>query len=331
MNWFVVILICVASRTSTGEIKEWVHTHRDEWIQSGSNQKCAESRAVHPQTVNGLLYLKDAQDITDFVLPANGEMVLLDNSQMVFSPQPGCEKNKDYMLYNNEHIQNWFSSSSWKTHDEDFNAAKAHMFRIPCECDTIRIDDSGFSIDLQMVDEIVFDRIVVQKKRSENDVEMTDFLLTSVGQRMFTNSDSVRFVKGFCRPPKFCGCHNRVRFDKYESILCEEERHFCETPLCMNPIQPAGHCCPICGGTLDFRIQESCDFNMTKLQTIVAQKLKRFRSGKFEKKIHVFAGMIPGVKLHEDYAQLVVTEIGEYSGISVDFLNYLVTDPNFRG
>lgn len=327
--FFCALVVLVAS--VDGETKVWIRAHTPEWKQTGQNTKCAESKAVHDKHVDGLIYLKDAQEVTDFILPKDGVMVLMDNSQMLFESQPDCLKSTDYMIFNYSNVQKWFSANSWATHDEEFNAAKSHIFRIPCECDTISIVDSGFSIDLEMIDEIAFDQFIVQGKVCDSDRDMTDFLLTKPGQKMFTNSDAVQFVKGFCNPQRYCGCHNHRRFEKYGELLCLEEQKHCEVPHCEDPIQPAGHCCPMCGAMLDFKIQDSCEFNMTLLQTLTANKLARFRNGRHQKKIHFYAGMVPGKKRDDNIAQLVVTEVGEYTGVSVDFINFITKDENFKG
>lgn len=327
---FLVIVILVASQVG-GEKKVWYSPHGTRWEQFGSNDKCAKSRAVFPKQVDGLLYMREKGAVSEYVLPADGVMVLLDKSAMEFLPEPGCERNTDHMFFNYTNVRKWFSTRSWST-DEKFNAAKPHIFHIPCECDTIDIRDSGFSIDLQFIDEIVFDKFIVEDKVCEAETEMTEFLLTKVGQRMFTHAEAVQFVKGFCNPMQFCGCQNRRRFDKYAPLLCEEEAKHCETPHCADPFTPDGHCCPICGAKLDFRVPDSCEYDMEKLRTITAQKLKRFADGKHESKIHFHAGMIPGVKENmHSVAQLVITEPGEFSGISVDFMDYLTKDENFKG
>lgn len=321
--------VLVAS--ADGETKVWIRKHTPEWKQTGPNTKCAESKAVHDKHVDGLMYLKDAQEVTDFILPKDGVMVLLDNSQMLFESQPDCQRNTDYMIFNYSNVQKWFSANSWTTADEEFNAAKSHIFRIPCECDHISIVDSGFSIDLEMIDEIAFDQFIVQGKVCDSDRDMTDFLLTKPGQKMFVNSDAVQFVKGFCNPQRYCGCHNHRRFEKYGELLCSEEQKHCQVPHCEEPIQPAGHCCPMCGATLDFKIQDSCEFNMTLLQTLTANKLARFRNGRHQRKIHFYAGMVPGKRRDDNIAQLVVTEVGEYTGVSVDFINFITKDEHFKG
>lgn len=330
LNYFccaiAVFVVCV-----DGEKKMWIRAHTPEWKQTGSNKKCAESKAVYAKHVDGLMYLKDVQEVTDFILPKDGVMVLLDNSQMVFGPEPGCERSTDFMIYDYSNVQKWFSAESWATHGEEYNAAKSHIFRIPCECDIISIVDSGFSIDLDMIDEIAFDQFIVQDKVCDSDEDMTDFLLTRAGQRMFTNSDDVRFVKGYCNPRRYCGCHNRRRFVKYMDLLCQEERKHCAVPHCEDPIQPEGHCCPMCGAILNFKIKDSCEFNMTLLQTLTEKKLARFRNGKHQKKINFHAGMVPGKKRDDNVAQLVITEVGEYTGISVNFMNFITKDEHFKG
>lgn len=334
-NYYFLCTIAAFVAGANGETKVWTRSHTLEWKEMGSraHKECAETKAIFEKQVNGLVYLRDPGAVSDFVLPKDGVMVLLDNSQMIFTPPgPGCANDTvDYMFHTYSNVQKWFAVNSWSTRDEEFNVAKSHIFRIPCECDTVYISDTGFSIDLAMVDEIAFDKFVVDGKECDSDQEMTEFLLTKPGQKMFTNSDAVQFVKGYCRPQRYCGCHNHRRFEKYKDLLCEEEQKHCEIPHCKDPIQPSGHCCAMCGAMLDFKMGDSCEMNATRLHTLTKDKLARFRSGRFEKKIHFYAGMVPGKKRDDNIMQLVVAEVGEYSGISVDFMDYLTKDEHFKG
>lgn len=326
------MILFTAQVNSEQKIWHQLKDKEHQWEQSGSNKKCAETKAVHPKKVDGVLYLNEPESITNYILPADGTMVLLDGGEVVFKSNEECTNSTDYMLFNYKNNAKWFSSRSWTVENENFNAAKPHVFSIPCECDEIVIRDTGFSIDLELVDEIVFNKIQIEGKLCEDEIDLTEFLLTKVGQRMFTNSEAVQFVKGICNPPNFCGCHNHRRFEKYQSIICEEELKHCETPLCIDAFTPAGHCCPICGAKLEFRVQDSCEYDIQKLRLQTLQKLKRFQNGKYENKIHFYASMIPG-KIEEAHniAQLIVTEINDFNGISVDFMNYLTTDENFKG
>lgn len=319
-------------------IKIWSPVPED-WVIVGANEICARSKTVFNKQLDGVLFVNEQreEELNLFVLPADGALVLQDYTTIHFSNSkncPGTDKN-NYLIFDQSYAQKWFSPQSWTTKYEEINVATPHLYRIPCECDTVEFRIyNGIRVDLDFVDEIVIDKFAIENSVDESinniDDDFNTFLETQIGQKMFLNSEAVQFTKGFCTPRKYCGCHNPKRFKQYKELVCQEEH--CELPHCVEPVHPLGHCCPICGALLNFKINDTCAFEteMDKMKEMVGKKLKRFRNGKYLNKIHFHMGVGPssGNKRNDNIAELVLAEVGEYTSISVEFMNFLTKDFN---
>lgn len=322
----IFLVLFALERTVNCEVKTWIRDRSQPWGNNVGQNECKKSKAIFKKEIDGVLYMDNQQhQLQEVVLPTDGAIVLSTNSKVQFTNISKCGSDEVDLLDKSKRL--WFSTKSWHIEGESVNTAKPHIFQIPCECDVVEFPSENiYAVDLEFVDEIVVDKVLIND-RTDN---FEQFLESSIGQKMFLNSEAVHFSQGFCHPQKYCGCHNPNRFRKYTELLCVEESKYCEDAHCLEPLLPEGHCCPICGAILNFKIYDTCDFNITQMSE-VGRKLRRFRNGKYVNKLHYFAGMIPGSTENNNIVQLVVTEVGEYSGISVEFMDYLTKDEHFQG
>lgn len=326
--WLKFVFLFLMDHPVDCAVKTWIKSQEQPWGSVNSARiDCKNAKAVFKKEVNGFLYMDNKHQLQEVILPTDGAVVMSSNSQVDFTNANNCQSTNDIRLLDTSK-RLWFSAKSWSTEDESENVAKPHIFHIPCECDIVEFpSENVYAVDLEYVDEIVADKILINDRMDNFD----QFLETPIGQKMFLNSEAVHFSPGICHPPKYCGCHNPNRFRKYTELLCEEESKYCIEPHCLRPIQPEGHCCPMCGAMLNFQIVEDpCTFNISNMSE-VGRKLKRFRNGKYANKLHYFAGMVPGKTDQENFVQLVIAEVEDYTGISVEFLDYLTKDENFKG
>lgn len=307
------------------EIKTW-HDN----TQLIHSDECVQPKTIFPSNSDRIIYMHIPTHFDEIVLPKDGAIILERQSDdngvksPIENPSAECER---IDLTGRKPQQLWFAAGSWLA-DEPINVAKPHVYRIPCECDRIvfPVHPPTPPVDLEFVDTIVAEQIMIGDKVDD----FNAFLETSLGQKMFLNSEAVRFEQGLCHPQQFCGCHNLNRFHEYTAMVCEHESQNCSDAPCLDPIKPHGHCCHVCGSLLIMHIEDSCEFNMTNMAE-VGRKLKRFRNGKYVNQLHYFAGMVPTLLDDHNVVQLVVAEVGEYTGISREFMQYLTKDEHFSG
>lgn len=319
----ILAIALIAASLVDGEIKTWRDNSRI------ATDECLQPKTIFPKESDRIIFMHIPDHFAEIILPKDGAIILEHQSDNVKptsadAPPSNCER---IDLSGRKPKQAWFAADSW-SNGEAANVAKPHVYRIPCECDRVVFpaEPPTPPVDLEYVDELVAEQIRIGDKVDD----FNAFLETAIGQRMFLNSEAVRFEQGLCHPERYCGCHAAERFDKYTALVCEQEAAKCPEALCLEPIQPRGHCCPMCGGVLEFRIDDSCDFNMTNMNE-VGRKLQRFRNGKYVGQLHHFAGMVPKQDGVHSVVQLVVAEVDGYSGISREFMQFLTKDDRFKG
>lgn len=304
------------------EIKTWHDNTRV------ASDDCVQPKTIFPKESDRVIFLHIPDNFNEIVLPKDGAIILERQSDNVKPTSPDLQNNCERIdLNGRKPSQAWFSADSW-SNGEPTNVAKPHVYRIPCECDqvVIPVDPPTPPVDLEYADELVAEQIKIGDKVDD----FNGFLETAIGQRMFLNSEAVRFEPGLCHPERYCGCHSFERFEKYTSLVCERDGANCPEAPCLEPIKPHGHCCPVCGSVLQFRIDDACEFNMTNMNE-VGRKLQRFRNGKYVNQLHYFAGMVPRKDADHNFVQLVVAEVDGYSGISREFMQFLIKDGRFKG
>lgn len=330
MSGFSILLVFFSSISSINcAVKMWNPIESDYWKYIG-NEKCSLKKMVLSKHLDGVFYmdmgLPNAKPFGELVLPSDGVIIMPKALQVSLINTDECATGSlnGYLTLQQTKSKSWFDTSNWNNQ----NIATPHVERIPCECDRITIPPvSATSIDLEMVEVIVADKIQINERQSD----FTKFLETRVGQRMFTNSDAVRFEQGVCKPPKHLSCHSVKHYHDYYGLVCERERPKCELPRCLNPILPRGHCCDMCGAIIEFRIRDDPkEFKWEEMNRIIQSKLKRFRSGKYANSLVYHIGFV-GDKTEDQFVQLVITELNEYDGSSVEFVNYIKKDPHFQG
>lgn len=329
-----ILNFCAIIVSANCVTKIWSPEKSDLWEHSGSN-KCGTTRTVLSKQLDGVFYMGQQQEksINEFVLPLDGAIVVPDAFQLQLANAEKCTED-NYMVMKQLLPQSWFDYKNWRDDDptnnfNNGNIAKPHIDRIPCECDIVLIPTtSGVSIDLEMVDEIVVLKILINGRMADFNL----FLETEVGQRMFTNTEAVRNAPGVCAPPKHRACHSYKHFHEYLALVCEHAAPKCSIPHCLNPIQPIGHCCPICGATMDIRIRDQPnEFEFDELNRMIQSKLRRFRNGRYLNTLQYYIGFVPSKKADDKLVQLVVGEVDEYTGISGEFMLYISKEVRLQG
>lgn len=339
----IIGLLCFAQQISHIESasgKIWSPGKTEKWESKGANIECSESRAVLAKRLDGIFFMDFRQQqqtsLNEVVLPQDGAVVVPDSFQMGLAAEPKCTDDNYTLLKQSGQTRSWFDSNNWMTNKilepnakANTNIAKPHIDRIPCECDTVLFPSTySVSIDLELVDKIVVDHIKINNHIGD----FTRFLETEIGQRMFSHSEAVTFERGVCTPPKHLSCHSFRLFHEYLSIVCGIEAPKCPIPLCLNPVQPRGHCCLICGALMDIRIRESSDdFRVNELEIIIERKLRRFRNGRYKNSLQYWIGFMPDEKADDKLVQLIVAESDEYAAVSVEFMNFIMKDAHFIG
>lgn len=187
------------------------------------------------------------------VFPKDGAFVF--NSKMTLSlkeTSPTCKQAKERKFKQMKDYF-WLSGDNWRSAIDNNNQAKPHEERLPCDKDFVVFPpNTSYEVDLQYTPHLFFKKITLEESEYSPS-QFHDFLLTKIGQISFKNSDNTLFLDAEC-PHLNCPCH--VDNEALLEQLCSNEKPKCQVPQCIDPIQPIGFCCTICGSMLQVDIEE---------------------------------------------------------------------------
>lgn len=304
-------------------IKEWIpdinFENPNSWVDNKT--PCPSDSIIFPQGLLSIVSLPKTLSTRKIILPQSGGIMLPVDSEITIGEnnkqKSGCKINSNKnSLFKIPELKPWLLSENWKTmtdlNEVISNEAIPHLERIPCPNDIIRFkDNSNFIIDLQSVNYLSFGKTVL---RGISKLDRT--IDSQIRNMVFLNA--MQSMPNVC-PANFedCTCMSSgVGRETILETLCENERTFCKIPHCLNPIQPYGHCCKICGATIVITIKSK---EKQKLAAKLNLKIKNLYEenyfGKVDGHVAIFSND------DEHFIQIIVVDKGEYSGTSGDFID----------
>ncbi|XP_045446434.1 protein amnionless [Melitaea cinxia] len=264
---------------------------------------CSKETVIFPETLTSSIRIEADTSVGGFVLPLDGELILTEGS-IGFGParDDNCTRYGN-TYYTEKSISLWAHPDVWSS--SKFNKATPDAERVPCFDDIVEFpQNTDFTVVLPDNTQKV--RGITLNGESFDTKTFRDYVLSQADQSqqfiLNENGDTgVVVERSYCTSPAGCPCQNNAL-----EIDCSTK--FCPIPTCVNPVEPVGHCCKICGGVIAFDIDRS--FDMTAFKEKVARVIDSYGGSLI---YHV--GRLP------NKVQLVVVEKEEYTGTSAEVVN----------
>lgn len=317
----LLLLIFLHSHTIKGQGHTKVWIPKDRFLTSGKEDpECINQTFIY-QSFGGLFFTIP-DDVNEIILPSQGAIIFQQNQEIKFRPrQLKCHTdnyNTNHFRLHTSRASSWFDTSNWRIKDTATqNKAIPHIDRIPCECDVIEFTtDRSLWIDMEYNPQMTVKQVIINNKTDD----LNGFLGTHLGQLMFMYERSEgMFEEGLCeREIKTCGCHQPSKFADYLDLVCLNS-DVCHEPGCLDPIQPIGHCCPICGGMLEITVDEGfCnpDFRSMNEYTDIYVLTQKEYAGK----VDAYIGLVRGEHDKDIRFQMIAVDKGDFEGLSVDMI-----------
>ncbi|XP_050342868.1 protein amnionless [Nymphalis io] len=266
---------------------------------------CSKQTVVFPESLANSIRIESGTSVGGFVLPMEGELILTEGV-IEFGPitDDNCTTESN-SYYTEKSISLWAQPDVWTS--SKFKKATPDAERVPC-FDDIAEFPSNTDFTVILPDETQRIQGIKLNGESLDTVQFKDYVIRQSDQTqqfvLNKNEDTgIIVARGHCASLAGCPCQNNVL-----SIDCSAK--FCPMPACVNPVQPIGHCCKICGGIIAFDIDRS--FDITTFKEQVSRTIDSF--GENDLIYHI--GRLPPNKV-----QLVVVDSDEYSGTSAEVVN----------
>lgn len=311
MNSASVIIFFSIISLSFSAIVKWLPSTSFNLPVNFDNGKipCSKQTIIFPETVNSSIIIESQTLVSGFILPIDGEF-FIEDGEIVVGPSDDANCTEGYTYFVDKSISSWNRPDVWDS--PKFNKATPDAERVPCYDDIVEFPtDKGFSVILP--DKTQKLRGITISDERYDTIEFKDYVLRNKNQvqQFYLNKyedTGIEIEFDFCKSPAGCPCQKEVL-----NIDCEAK--FCPIPSCVEPVQPIGHCCKICGGILVYKIDQS--FRLFSFKEHVEETLSSY--GENELIYHI--GRIP-----EDRIQLVIVENGEYTGLSAEVVNNIANN-----
>lgn len=243
-------------------IKSWRQdSQRIDWQPVGYNTECAQHSLVYQPKGSVESGIPTGQAaISRIVLPEYGAIVIQDTSPIVLRGEESGIKRcssgwQNYLKQSAEPPKSWYDPDMWSiVEPEQLNAARPHVDRIPCECDTASIvTNRSLSFEMNGMEEMAVHSLQLNGQSGS----LQQLIGSELGTMMLMGlGDDAKVVDAQCSPQSSqCGCHSPTHFHRVQEAVCANVR--CPIAACESPVRPLGHCCDICGAVLQTKVTAS--------------------------------------------------------------------------
>ncbi|KAF0306616.1 Protein amnionless [Amphibalanus amphitrite] len=217
-----------------------------DWV--GGRRPCAGQVAL---LSDGLaVYLHQQLEARTMVLPTNGEIILGEGASVAFADRPApadsrCRGTGGSTVRFGGSAARWMDAGSWR--QAALPSPVPHSERVPCASggDSVRFPEN-ITYRAQVQRAITVRELSIGPHAMDTERFRT-FRNTTVGRSLFDvrAGFNITGVGRTCGTEE-CACGN----DRAEvlSVICAATE--CAEAPCSRPVQPVGHCCPMCGAVV---------------------------------------------------------------------------------
>lgn len=327
MKRFIILLFValVVQRTSCAKV--WLprvdFALSTNWQPEGF--PASGQKVVFPSKLNAVVGLPvGVLTLSSLILPQQGGILLPENSFSLnlVSRKPSEVKQS---TFKSPIRSAYYSGSNWAIYDEQqqrvvvspSNEACPHIERVPCQYET-----AVFEADQSMLQPVDFqyhESIEVGNIRLGRSVEGLEnfqtFLSSTLGQFLFYNAEDTLIRQGKCSNAEKCPCQEEQKMD----AICANVD--CPNTHCLSPIQPSGHCCPLCGSVFRTNIASfPGSFNFPSFTDKLSRKIASADEDDSDVAYHVGIDRSNGANV----VQLIIVDKGEYGERSCRLMDSLI-------
>ncbi|PSN48330.1 hypothetical protein C0J52_03412 [Blattella germanica] len=260
---------------------------------------CKTDRAIFPaQLQSAVSLVVDSTKVGELVLPSNGELILplTGTLQITGNRKSTSDCPVEDIVFTRTWDEAWLNPNNWLTMGHDARQSVPHLERIPCTHDLAEFPTgSSFRVRLP-------------------EVPVTVGSVSILGQTQL-----VEIVGTDCEERTGCRCAGHADL---QDAVCKYTRQphgdcYQNTPACVAPVTPLGHCCPICGAYLLFELKKP-EQGLDRLRELLDSFLKKSQYSKVSGYISRPAA-VEGTSART--IQVILSDVESYRGDCNDLAN----------
>ncbi|XP_019137267.1 protein amnionless isoform X2 [Corvus cornix cornix] len=227
------------------------------------------------------VFVRSPHALTDMYLPLNGELVLAAGAGFTAfdgSWDPGCDSGGTVRFADAEH-HTWFDPTLWqdvlpsgepKPSGPIFSVDEE---RVPCRYDDVVFQpETSFRVNIDSSQPVIHLRsISVMGQELNTPASWAGYLGGPSAPLQFHGNGTLQVTGTGCPDKSGCACENTLDGPRICAALLRASGRQCPEPACQSPLQPLGHCCGVCGATIN--LDFTPDFDLQKYQDRLVQEL----------------------------------------------------------
>ncbi|XP_039568636.1 protein amnionless isoform X1 [Passer montanus] len=228
------------------------------------------------------VFVRSPHALTDMYLPLNGEFVLAAGAAFTAfdgSWDPGCDSGSGAARFADAEHRAWFDPTLWR----DVRPGGAlrpsaplfsvHEERVPCRHDDVIFQpETSFRVNTDSSQPVIHLRsISVMGQELSTPSSWAEYLEGPSAPLQFHGNGTLQVTGTGCPDKSGCACGNTLDGPRICAALLRASGSQCPEPACQSPLQPLGHCCGVCGATIN--LDFTPDFDLQKYQDKLVQEL----------------------------------------------------------
>ncbi|NWV18899.1 AMNLS protein, partial [Origma solitaria] len=279
LNWF----FCSLPAASAAVYKQWIPNTNFETASNWDKGRvpCANDVVHFEKDKVVSVFVRSPHTLTDMYLPLNGELVLAAGAGFTASDgswDPACDSGILLRFADAEH-RSWFDPALWQEVvpggelQPSGRLFSVHEERVPCRHDDVVFQpQTSFRINTDSAQTAIQLRsISVMGQELNTPASWAGYLQGPSAPLQFHGNGTLQVTGAGCPDKSGCACGNALDGPRICAALLGASGRQCPEPACQSPLQPLGHCCGVCGATIN--LDFTPDFDLQKYQDRLVQEL----------------------------------------------------------
>ncbi|NWU46882.1 AMNLS protein, partial [Dromas ardeola] len=322
---------------ATAVYKQWIPNTNFETASNWDKGRvpCASDLVRFEKNKVVSVFVRSPHALTDMYLPLNGEFVLASGAGFAAfdgSWDPGCDSGATVRFADAEQHA-WFDPTLWQAvspgRELDLGGRifSVDEERVPCRYDNVIFQpETSFRVNIDSSRRVIHLRsISLMGQELSSPEAWARYLQGPSAPLQFHGNGTLQVTGTGCPDKSGCACGNAPDGHRICAALRGASGRQCPAVTCQSPLQPLGHCCQVCGATIN--LDFTPDFDLQKYQDRLVQALLsqpkyagvRLAISKVHK-AQTFLGVIPQSSTPLIQIVLIDDEAGAQTGTAAEQL-----------
>ncbi|KFP86756.1 Protein amnionless, partial [Apaloderma vittatum] len=266
---------------ATAVYKQWIPNTNFETASNWDKGRvpCASDTVHFEKNKVISVFLGSPHTLTDMYLPLNGEFVLASGAGFAAfdgSWDPGCDSGETVRFADAEQ-HTWFDPRLWqavspgRALEPSGRIFSVDEERVPCHYDDVIFQpETSFRVNIDSSQQVIKLRsISLMGQELSSPEAWAEYLRAPSAPLQFHGNGTLQVTGTGCLDKSGCACGNAPDSHRICAALLGASGRQCPAPACQSPLQPLGHCCGVCGATINLDFTRN--FDLQKFQDRLVQ------------------------------------------------------------